>query len=368
MVVVDKKGYYSVVELVTADEMASNAMAAHNERESGTTSPGHRSLMKTVTKQILFFAIAFALGTAFSTMSSTSSRTLEPAAPPHSPPSAPPSAPESLQARCERLEQALRKSRLPTPVDRIFNFKNAVPALMPSSYLIPYLGNGKRPIDLKSTWPKVDNAMRQLRFMHVPKTGGSTIESLGHKSGYPWGRYDSTTGCYWHDGWCLANHFVHNRDVITFCVWRDPVDRIVSELNYWCTSEWVHRMFGTPCFSAAESDAFALDQLEQLVHGQTMARDGGALPGHWGSQESLRCDIRLHMARIQTDFNALMDHAGITDVRLTPANHSNSVASNMLTKEGNATCPDDLQVSCAMCRIILCFAFARRLSHQRAVE
>jgi len=148
----------------------------------------------------------------------------------------------------------------------------------------------------------------------------------------------------------------------------DPVDRIVSELNYWCTSEWVHRMFGTPCFSAAESDAFALDQLEQLVHGQTMARDGGALPGHWGSQESLRCDIRLHMARIQTDFNALMDHAGITDVRLTPANHSNSVASNMLTKEGNATCPDDLQVSCAMCRIILCFAFARRLSHQRAVE
>jgi len=81
---------------------------------------------------------------------------------------------------------------------------------MPSSYLIPYLGNGKRPIDLKSTWPTVDK-MRCDNSVHArPEDWGSTIESLGHKSGYPWGRYDSTTGCYWHDGWCLANHFVHN--------------------------------------------------------------------------------------------------------------------------------------------------------------
>lgn len=89
-----------------------------------------------------------------------------------------------------------------------------------------------------------------MKFVHIPKTAGISIATT--YSDYGWGIFDPSLGC--NRPPCCARggggrrtnhqhsdkHDVHDpgilrdlyRDEITFCVVRDPIDRLLSEYRY----------------------------------------------------------------------------------------------------------------------------------------
>ena len=102
-----------------------------------------------------------------------------------------------------------------------------------------------------------------IKFIHIPKTGGTTIEYVGKKFGFRWGKYDTKMidklhkyGKFggrqlfhcpeWHippyltykfdDNSVMKPNLYQNEDTFdifnTFCVVRNPYERIISEWNF----------------------------------------------------------------------------------------------------------------------------------------
>ena len=78
-----------------------------------------------------------------------------------------------------------------------------------------------------------------LKFIHIPKTGGSALVLWGLSNNQKWARKDPLIpkGCNTEDGnWhCPADYWQMEEDgkkLDYFCFIRDPVDRMISEANY----------------------------------------------------------------------------------------------------------------------------------------
>jgi hypothetical protein len=79
-----------------------------------------------------------------------------------------------------------------------------------------------------------------LEFIHIPKNAGTTIENIANEKNIKWGRFKPehkktvlNKNCtYWHTPpKYFNNNSLYKKDE-TFCVIRDPYDRIVSEYKY----------------------------------------------------------------------------------------------------------------------------------------
>eukprot|EP00039_Didymoeca_costata_P002006 m.56928 g.56928 ORF g.56928 m.56928 type:complete len:532 (-) comp11068_c0_seq2:1483-3078(-) len=82
----------------------------------------------------------------------------------------------------------------------------------------------------------------RLFFVHIPKTGGTSIEDAAKEAGFAWGRFDrhyeggnddqpSNRLCNspWHEPY----HYGHRPGPQqSFCVIREPVDKLLSEYNF----------------------------------------------------------------------------------------------------------------------------------------
>ena len=81
--------------------------------------------------------------------------------------------------------------------------------------------------------------MKELKFIHITKTGGTSIENLGRKFNINWGRFDlDVTENYatlknipfWHKPLYLFSKYPYlNNDV--FLIVRNPYERIISEFH-----------------------------------------------------------------------------------------------------------------------------------------
>lgn len=83
-----------------------------------------------------------------------------------------------------------------------------------------------------------------LEFVHIPKTAGTTIENIANEKNIKWGRMkpshrdylkpDHPNCTYWHlpPKYFYNDSHYHKDNDGTFCVIRDPFDRIVSEYKY----------------------------------------------------------------------------------------------------------------------------------------
>lgn len=87
---------------------------------------------------------------------------------------------------------------------------------------------------------KGKNIERFLEFIHIPKNAGTTIENIANDKNIKWGRFKpehkkkvGTKKCaYWHlppKHFYLNNYYDSDE---TFCVFRDPRDKMVSEYSY----------------------------------------------------------------------------------------------------------------------------------------
>ena len=75
--------------------------------------------------------------------------------------------------------------------------------------------------------------MKNLEFIHIPKTAGTTIEDLGRKNNISWGRFNKNYNATEFANCSLWHNPTRKYNTPTFCVVRDPVDRMVSEYKYW---------------------------------------------------------------------------------------------------------------------------------------
>lgn len=69
--------------------------------------------------------------------------------------------------------------------------------------------------------------MKPLKFIHITKTGGTSIENTGNNSNIQWGRFHKEYG-WWHEYFPKKSKILKDK-YDWFTVVRNPYDRIVSE-------------------------------------------------------------------------------------------------------------------------------------------
>ena len=77
--------------------------------------------------------------------------------------------------------------------------------------------------------------IKKLKFIHISKTAGTTIENVSFKHNIQWGRHDKKYG-WWHRTniytnilFCINIKYMMNHDFFLVC--RNPYDRIISEFH-----------------------------------------------------------------------------------------------------------------------------------------
>lgn len=170
-----------------------------------------------------------------------------------------------------------------------------------------------------------------LEFIHIPKNAGTTIENIAEKKNVKWGRFkpehmesvQSDVCSYWHTPpkQFNSNSFYNNDE--TFCVIRDPVDRMVSEFAY--------RHKG----KKERNDKVYMNQWLREHLSNTYNTNGGGLNCHFLPQHHFiyddngkkTCHNVLRFDNLTNEFNDLMNKHEY-DIRLDDKkkdNKSNSV-------------------------------------------
>lgn len=161
---------------------------------------------------------------------------------------------------------------------------------------------------------KLDN----VRFIHIPKTGGTSIVSWAEKNKLPWGRKDSLVvndKCATNDGkWHCPSQF-WNPGFDYFCVVRDPVDRMVSEANY---ENIVLKGQGkSKRITSQNVNAFL--QSEMRKHFNTFREKAHYLPQSryvFLPSGKKFCKTVLQFENLQSEFAGFMKTKGVKDARL----------------------------------------------------
>lgn len=74
--------------------------------------------------------------------------------------------------------------------------------------------------------------MKPLKFIHITKTAGSSIENLGIKNNIEWGKFHIEYGSRWHTPFLWIKNYELKQKYDWFTVVRNPYDRLLSEF-YW---------------------------------------------------------------------------------------------------------------------------------------
>jgi len=166
-------------------------------------------------------------------------------------------------------------------------------------------------------------AGQRLVYLHIPKTGGCSIEDTGRDNGILWGRYANFTNCGF-VGHC-GDSFHEPPDLLTdinmyttakvFCSIRNPFDRAVSEFKWrmhhgkaWghlpgkCSAHnlnrWLHKML------RLLKNASDLD--EAYFEGCHMLPQHRYIWGPGAEQRGRNCHEIIRMEDFPSSFNELM--------------------------------------------------------------
>lgn len=148
---------------------------------------------------------------------------------------------------------------------------------------------------------------RFLEFIHIPKTAGTTIENVANENNVKWGRFkpehnahkNNKRCVYWHTP---PKHFGNDsffKKDSTFCVFRNPYDRLVSEFKYRNRDETQH--------TKENLNKWILEHLEPKYYAD------GELECHFIPQHefiyddngNITCDNILNFDNLTDEFNNL---------------------------------------------------------------
>jgi hypothetical protein len=147
---------------------------------------------------------------------------------------------------------------------------------------------------------------KELKFLHITKTGGTTIENIANAKGIKWGRFHLTGRNelpYWHDDLSMLSADLKQK-YDWFAVVRNPYDRIISE--YHC-----------PWIGISKKDKSVTDfnaTLTKLInYRMRFAKNNGG--GHFKEQwRYVDISTNVHILKfenLQTEFDALMQKYGL---------------------------------------------------------
>jgi Sulfotransferase family len=177
-----------------------------------------------------------------------------------------------------------------------------------------------------------------LEFVHIPKTGGEAIIHTYYPE-FRWGRFcpprtlKNKIPHYSHRPKGPPCSYWHNHELIpllyghapTFCVFRDPIDRIVSEYR------WQKRPDNVVIFNKT------LTEWKTRVLSNPFLADNHLRPQYLFAEQ---CHHVLLFDRLDNDMDALMRRYGITPRRLVV---KNPTAAKYRVVSRQAISPENMQ-------------------------
>jgi hypothetical protein len=186
-----------------------------------------------------------------------------------------------------------------------------------------------------------------LKFVHIPKNAGTSIENIALKNNINWGFRDWTKkddnnklienswkgfkkrgnwinrstnnssnnkGCYpWHQTPDELGRDIYKKDDDLFCVVRNPYDKIISAYKY---------RYG----KKASKEGLNIFIKEKLLNLKKNERWNGChiLPQHKYTHGNIKCDNILKFENLDNDFNELNTKYNIKNIKLNKNNKSKS--------------------------------------------
>jgi len=152
--------------------------------------------------------------------------------------------------------------------------------------------------------------VKELKFIHITKTAGTSIENAGFKNGKMWGRFHEAYG-WWHTFFpLLPNEIKQKYD--WFLVVRNPYARIVSE--FYC--RWTDTPKKTKDISVFN------DVVKKQIENRSKSGD------HWAEQyKYIEHNCRIHILKYESldfDFDSLMKYYNL-NVELSFCNRSKKI-------------------------------------------
>jgi hypothetical protein len=155
---------------------------------------------------------------------------------------------------------------------------------------------------------------KELKFIHITKTAGTSIEDIGYKHGIKWGRHHSeykdreTSTCtFWHDTFIHKTRYLKER-YDWFTVVRNPFTRVISELHCKYKTEAVDLNCKQSCN----------DYLMRKIKYQGQNSTGGHFtPQYLYIDDTISTKIHiLKFETLNTEFNALMRLYEFDEIKL----------------------------------------------------
>jgi hypothetical protein len=197
-----------------------------------------------------------------------------------------------------------------------------------------------------------------LEFIHIPKTGGSTIENVAKENGVLWGANNKTSFsdaykdstpkqmCMKTNNNPVPHHIppkylnddspYSNND--TFCVIREPLERVVSEYNFLYNKQqdtddyftanklnyWIENAINREDHITGDSSRITHGQCHLLPQYDYVYDDNG----------NITCDNPLDFAYLTQSFNALMDkHDELKSIKISPTRVDNKSIHKLSVKD-----------------------------------
>ncbi len=161
---------------------------------------------------------------------------------------------------------------------------------------------------------------KELKFIHITKNGGTSIENVGKIHNIKWGmfhpEYSGSAGMYHQSRW--HHHTInpiikHKYD--WFMVVRNPYDRVISEIH----CKWGNAQ--SKNLSYISKDAFN-KRIRKLINNRNYTQGG-----HWTEQwRYLDNDINIHILKFENlkdEFNTLMKSYNLS-IELNNKDNSNT--------------------------------------------
>ena len=155
---------------------------------------------------------------------------------------------------------------------------------------------------------------KRLSFVHIPKNAGTSVENVGQNHGIRWGKNEMETSdsdytyrCPpWHDPMEIEQHYSSLGETKTFCIVRNPYDRIRSEYEY--------RTRKTPTKRyAVDLNNFVQTKIEKYHTQHSNILDCHIIPQIYYTPF---CDHILRYENLETDFSNLMQNYNYPDITL----------------------------------------------------
>lgn len=135
-----------------------------------------------------------------------------------------------------------------------------------------------------------DKNIGNLKFIHIPKTGGTSIEESAKKNNLLWGKFDTSLKSYKN---ISAWHCPQEMQPYCFCVVRNPFDRFISQFYH---ENSVNN------YNSEKLNNFIKIKISQIKNNINI-NDNHFLPQYMFSE---KCHIIISFDNLQDNLNNLM--------------------------------------------------------------